>query len=162
MDIHISSRVKRAYVLRGQHIEDRLWQPIIKDRSAKCTFNIKITDVNRQGELEIQPSLVHDTEHPFLTGTPRRLSLNTENHTFEWDFIPQETENVKINLNIDVQKGDRIYDDYGTLIIGSNYTKPFAVRSYFEYFLFYFAGISTIGAIAEIINLLITAKILKI
>lgn len=161
MKVIIKSQVKRAYLIRGHYLKDRLWQPIIKDRPAKAIFKLKFEDCGNTKSATIQPQLVYGSKGQFGTMLPtKEISLEKKEQVHEFDFRPKESERHEIRLIFLNPPNCEIYDNYGVLFQARHYSNSFFVHTFFDYFLFWFAGLSTIGAVVEIINLLITAKIL--
>ncbi len=157
MRIQISTRIKRVYSFRGRYFLDYLYQPIVERRNARCIFRIKIRECDWQGVLVVQPQLAFGPELKAINrGSRIKLPLEKEEHEFIWNFIPYEPGHNQIRLHIEqLGDDDRVYDEYNSYITTGNYFKSFAVYSFIEYILLWFTGISTLGAIAEIINLLI-------
>jgi len=158
MRIQISSKIKRVYSIRGKQILDPLYQPILEDGRARYIFKIKISDHKKQGTIVVQPQLIYGPEREIINqGSKTNLPLDLEDHELTWDFIPYEHGHNQIGLNIEqLGEDDRVYDDYDNDLPTRNYIKTFHAYSLSEYILFWFAGISTIGAIAEILNILYT------
>ena len=100
-----------------------------------------------------------------IVGSRRALAV-IEEQDFVWNFIPYESGINQFQLIIYGLDPDHdfVLDDYNSRIQFNNeglviYSKTFNVYSFTEYLLFWFAVISTIGAIAEIINLILAHKI---
>jgi len=156
MKIHISSKIKRVYSIRGRQILDPFYQPILEDGRTRCIFNIQISDHTKQETIVVQPQLIYGPGREIINqGSKTQLPLEVEEHELTWDFVPYEHGHNQIGLNIEqIGESDRVYDDYGNDLPAGNYIKTFHAYSMSEYILFWFAGISTIGAIAEILNML--------
>ncbi len=156
MKIQISSKIKRVYSIRGKQVVDPFYQPVLEDGRTRCIFKIKISDHNRQGTIVVQPQLIYGPGREIINqGRRTNLPLDLEDHEITWDFIPYEHGHNQISLNIEeLGEDDRVYDDYDNDLLTGNYIKTFHAYSLSEYVLFWFAGISTIGAIAEILNML--------
>ena len=158
MKIQISSKIKRVYSIRGKQIVDPFYQPVLEDGKTRCIFKIKISDGNRQGAIVVQPQLIYGPGREIINqGTKTSLPLDLEDHEVTWDFVPYEHGHNQIGLNIEqLGEEDRVYDDYDNPLPTGNYMKTFHAYSLSEYVLFWFAGISTIGAIAEILNMILS------
>jgi len=145
-------------------ISNRILSPAIFERNeANCIFNIIINQSERQEPLIVQPSFAFgENFKSFILGSQQTLNIIKE-QVFEWRFRPYESGKNEMRLiiyGLDANN-DIVLDDYNSRInIEQNgvaiYSKRFNVYSFTEFILFWFAIISTIGAIADIINLILS------
>ncbi len=157
MKVFISSKIKRAYSIRGHLLKDRLWQPIIMERPAKFIFRLKFEDCGNTKSATVQPKLVYGSNRQFYFMYPvKEISLEQKEQVFTLDFTPTESERHEFQLIL--PEKTEVHNDYGAYVEGT-YAKPFFVHTFFNYFLFWFAGLSTVGALVEIINLLIILRL---
>jgi hypothetical protein len=163
MKIRVSCKIKRAYAIRGKNVRDLFWQPILINRPAKAVFKLRITNRPKK-ELIVDPSLVYVSDPTPVLLTHQKFPFqysDNEERSFEVDFRPKTTDSVEFRLQFrDLAGNDEVRGDGNYLVENKIYSKYFFVHSSFEYALFWFAGVSTIGAIVEIINLLLSLKII--
>ena len=155
--------------ITGRMIQNLIPSPSIFEKHlTRCILHIKLSNFNGQEALNVRPRLMFG-EHfnRSITGSQRALDV-IEEQDFVWNFIPYESGKNQIQLIIYGLNPDHdvVFDDYNSRILFNDeglviYSRTFNVYSFTEYLILWFAVISTIGAIAEIINLILTHNIYK-
>lgn len=151
--------------IKGRFIRNFLPSPaIFENNLTHCVLKIKIINFTGQEIVNIQPRLRFGEDfNRRLIGSKKSLDIKNEKEFTVWNFKPYESGKNRLELwiyGLD-PKNDLVLDDFDSQLKFYNgkvvvYQRTFNVYSFTDYIIFWFAIISTIGAIAEIINLLLT------
>ncbi len=162
MEIQITTKKVKGRVLRNR-IESPLG--IFKGNTAKWVIQVKIKNYIGQEKIGYHWVLKFGpTQKEFIIEPKRKLEIQPE-QLLHWSFIPSLSglQNLQLLIIGLDSKRDRVLDDYGRHIEFSKninlkgalaicYHWWFEVGTFRDQILFWFAIVSTVGAIFEILT----------
>lgn len=164
MEIQIITKKIKSRMIRNLFPSPAIFEKNI----AHWVLHIKMKNFTGQEIINVQPSLLYGEGFKrFFTGSRKPLDIKEEQKITIWRFISYESGKSQLQLMIDGldPEQDVILDDYRSRIRFIRgqviYLITFNVYSFLEYSILWFAFISAIGAITEIINISLTHNIHK-
>ena len=133
--------------------------------TTKWVLQVKIKNFTGQEKINYTWSLRSGQKYPqTVIGSTKELKIQPE-QILKWSFKPYQSGEQRLELIIDGldHQKDKVLDDYGSQILIQQNKLPllsysviygwvFEVQKYRDIFLFWFAIVSTIGAIFEILS----------